>query len=328
MSSLTIKDFKRGMNNLAPDSELAVMTNRGQEGWYLRDAVNVDTMGGQMKRRRGTVKVLAGSDCHSLWSDGTQQLFVDGTQLKQMFGAVTSLTSLTLMSGLAPGRRVSYAKVNDSVYFSNGVMIARLRGGVVGTAADERAMLDLQLAAGPYSLGLRPLPPGDILAFLNGRLYSASGAFLYYSEPYMFGTYNPGRNYIQFPAPITMVEPCQNGVFVSADQTYWIAGDPSVAELNPVLPYKAIPGTSGQVPNSNSCFWLSERGIVMGSQTGEVKNLQEDKVATGSADAGASLFREVDGVKQIIAPVFGPQDTVMAARSFFDAEVIRKETAL
>ena len=95
-----------------------------------------------------------------------------------------------------------------------------------------------------------------------------------------------------------------------------------------MLPYKAVIGTSGQVPNSNNVFWMSERGMVVGTQNGEVSNMQENKVAVEPALVGASLFREQDGMKQMVASLFGPQQTVMAARSYMDAEVIRKETSL
>lgn len=366
MNSLKFDGFEHGMNSLVPDSELAINSKRGIEGKFLRNIVNADVQKNALRRRPGVVKQLAGTDCHSLWA-GTAKYFVDGTTLKQLSGAPSAMTAATVRTGLASGRRMSYAQANDLVYMSNGVDFLWLHDGVLEphcpagasavsshldangdtittatafemstgvprlttyTSAPNSSVLRDVTGAICTTLLLQPLPAGDILAFLNGRLFSALGSVLSYSEPYLLNLYNPGRNYIVFPAPITMVEPCQNGVYVSADQTYWIAGDPSAAELNPVLPYRAVRGTSGPVPNENSCYWLSERGIVVGTQTGEVKNLQESVIATGGADSGAGLFREQDGIKQIITPVSGPQESVMAARSWMDAEVIRKETAL
>lgn len=180
----------------------------------------------------------------------------------------------------------------------------------------------------PSALLMAPMPAGSIVRYLNGQLFVASGQFLYYSEPYYLTVHNPGKNYIWFTEPVTMVEPCQNGLYVSADQTYWIAGDITKAELNPVLPYKAITGTSSAVPNANSVWWMSERGTVLGTQNGEVQNLQEKNVAVDPAIVGASLYREQNGMKQMISALFGPQTTVMAAQSFMEAEVIRKETIL
>ena len=180
----------------------------------------------------------------------------------------------------------------------------------------------------PIGLLMNQTPPGSIVRHLNGRLLVAAGNILYYSEPYNFGLYNPARNYIPFPAPITMVEPCQNGFFISADQTYWVDGEISEADLNPVLPYKAIAGTGAPVPNQNAVWWMSERGAVVGTQDGQAQNIQEKTVAIDPGVVGASLFREQDGMKQMISTMFGPQSTVMSASSFMDAEVVRREVVL
>jgi len=367
MNTLNFDGFEHGMNSLVPDTELSINSKRGIEGKFLRGAVNVDILKNVAQRRAGVERKLTGADCHSLWTGPTAKFFVDGTTLKQLSGAADALAATTARTGLASGRRMSYVQANDLVYMSNGVDFLWLHDGVLephcpagasttwsttdadGNVTQHAVAFEMSTGvprltayqSAPNSSVLRdatgaicatvllqPLPAGDILAFLNGRLFSALGSVLSFSEPYLLNLYNPGRNYIMFPAPITMVEPCQNGVFVSADQTYWIAGDPTVAELNPVLPYRAVRGTSGPVPNENSCYWLSERGIIVGTQTGEVKNLQEGVIATGNADSGAGLFREQNGIKQIVTPVSGPQDSIMAARSWMDAEVIRKETAL
>jgi hypothetical protein len=175
---------------------------------------------------------------------------------------------------------------------------------------------------------LAPMPPGNIVRSLNGRLLVASGNTLYYSEAYS-PLYNPARNYVQFPVPITVVEPCNNGFYVCADQTYWVAGDILTAELNPVLPYGGILGTGCDVPNENAVFWMSPRGIVKGTQDGVVTNLQEGTNVVSSGTIGASLFREANGMKQLLVSKIGTANSaVLAARSWMEGEVIRKDTVL
>lgn len=180
----------------------------------------------------------------------------------------------------------------------------------------------------PQALLKVPMPAGTIVRYLNGRLLVAAGNVLYYSETWYLGVYTPSTNYIMFPDTITMVEPCQNGFYLSADQTYWIDGDLLQADLNPVLPYKAVLGTSAQVPHANAVWWMSERGAVLGSQDGQVKNLQESTVAVQPALVGASLYREQDGMKQMLSALFGQQNTVMTTASYMEAEIVRKETVL
>ena len=78
----------------------------------------------------------------------------------------------------------------------------------------------------------------------------------------------------------------------------------------------------------NMVYWYSPRGLVVADANGSAKNMQEDSVVTVSASAGAAMFREQDGLKQLVASLLNPGKSVAAASSFMDAEVIRKETIL
>ena len=180
-----------------------------------------------------------------------------------------------------------------------------------------------------WTQGLAPMPSGSILRAFKGRLLAAAGNTLRYSEPFAPGLCNPVRGYIVFPETITLVEPVQNGIYISADETYWLAGDDiEQAAMLPVLPYRAVAGTAKPVPNKNSVFWMSERGGVVGEPGGVVTNIQEQTVAVDAARFGATMVREEDGMKQFVTSIFNPHASVMSARSYMDAEVIRKETIL
>jgi len=180
----------------------------------------------------------------------------------------------------------------------------------------------------PVGLMLAPLPAGNIVRHFNGRLFSAVGSTLFYSQIWQLGLCDPVQNRIEFASQITVVEPCMTGIYVVADKAYWLAGEISQAPLVVALPYGATPGTSGSDPRRSIAWWVSERGMVIGDQTGVVKNVQEKDVAVDPAVVGAALFREQDGMKQMIASLFSPQSTVVAARSYMEAEVVRKETLL
>lgn len=180
----------------------------------------------------------------------------------------------------------------------------------------------------PVGLLLAPLSAGQIVRLSLGRLLSALGNILHFSEVRQLGLANPAKNYIQFPEAITMLEPCKAGVYVSAGKTYWIPGDVASGELIEVLPYGATPGASGETPDGESVWWMSERGLVIGDRSGAVKNVQERNVAVDSAVVGAAMFREQDGMKQVVASLFSPESTGLSARSYMDAEIVRKETEL
>ena len=72
----------------------------------------------------------------------------------------------------------------------------------------------------------------------------ARGRWLYVSEPYRYGLYNARRGFIPFPSEITVVQPCEDGVYVCADKTYWLPGDPLATTPVVLLPYGALLGSA------------------------------------------------------------------------------------
>lgn len=110
-----------GMNNRLPPYKLEVFSRGNKAGDYLRNAVNVDlTNAGTLQRRKGTTLVQAGTDCHSLWAEGGDAVYVDGTELY-------AYPRTLLRAGLTPGMRCSYARSpTGDIYWSNGVVLAQL----------------------------------------------------------------------------------------------------------------------------------------------------------------------------------------------------------
>lgn len=177
------------------------------------------------------------------------------------------------------------------------------------------------------TFGMVSLPPGRILRYWGGRLYSANGDTLWFSRPYSPALCSPARDYVQFDAPVTVVEPCDDGLFIVADKTYWLGGDPEHATLKTINSNRGVLGSSGTFVSDRvaKCFWMSDHGLVVGS-SGAVELVQDEHVFMPLAAAGASLFRESDGVRQVMSSVFGANQSVTAASSFMDAEVVRKGT--
>ena len=96
-------------------SDLAVGTN-----------IDIDESGG-VARRTGRVLARGGAS-HSLWSDGTLALFVEGSSLKRLN---TNYSDATLRTGLTAGQTMRYQQVNDRVYFSNGTETGVVQDGRV-----------------------------------------------------------------------------------------------------------------------------------------------------------------------------------------------------
>lgn len=172
------------------------------------------------------------------------------------------------------------------------------------------------------------LPPGRILRYFGTRLLAADGPLLWYSDVYSPALCSPSRSSVQFPAPITVIEPCDGGVFLVADQTYWLEGDIESTTPKVVSPSTAVFGTGGQMPHTQQCFWTGSKGLAIGGAGGQISFPQDENVAVNSAAAGASTVIELDGQRHAVATLFGDGGAPTAARSYMSAEIIRKGTSL
>mgnify|MGYP001415127197 CR=1 FL=1 len=166
--------------------------------------------------------------------------------------------------------------------------------------------------------GLDPMPAGDILRFGNGRTWSAKGNIAYYSEPWAVHLNNLG--FIPFPHNVTLLEVVPGGTFIgTSTHTYFVGANPEAGEFTTIFPYGAIPRTSGRLPESTGCFWMSTRGLCVGSADGTVKNLQESEIFIDPARVGATMVREQDGLRQYIAGLFDNSAAHTSVGSFMEA---------
>lgn len=163
---------------------------------------------------------------------------------------------------------------------------------------------------------LEPLPPGQLIRRFSGRLYSAQGSFLVYSEPLRFHLWSADDNYIVFPERITALEPTLDGLYVVAGKTFFLEGtDPKQFQLREMAPTGAAEGTGCQLPGAifpdlktghSVAYWFSERGPVVGLPGGQVRFPLDGKLAVDLSPHGATLLREQDGARQIITTLVGP----------------------
>lgn len=201
----------------------------------------------------------------------------------------------------------------------------------VATASSSHTIHSLPTFGAVCStLGLQSMPPGQIVRWHNGRLLVASGSMLYVSEPYAPALFNPLRGFIPLPDRITVLEPCGDGVFIATrEATYRLSGaDALDSQLSDLLPYGAVEGTAKKSPWMKSVAWFSSNGLVIGSEDGSISNPQEDNVAVGSAEYGATLYRESDGMSQVVCALFQSGPMRAADKKFIRDESQRQEHML
>ena len=308
-----IGPFPAGMDNRAPDYKLRLPDGGGH---LLRDALNVDvTAQGTVKTRAGYALAQAGNDCHSLWSpvEGDYALYVDDGDLYRIDTAKTLIAS-----GFGNATPVRYTQVYEAVYFTDGLR--------VGSYHPSSGPTPEWASATTTSIGdqvLVPMPAGQHIAHHAGRLLVAVGSAVIYSEPFTPHLRDEAKGFELFPAPITCLVAVEGGVFVVADKTYFIAGGFPAQAVRAVFDYGA-PDQQPSYREDGGAHWMSSKGVVSVTSSGEIANLQESRVALSADGAAATLYREADGMETIIAALASPSDTGAGVGSYAQARIIRK----
>lgn len=151
---------------------------------------------------------------------------------------------------------------------------------------------------------LATMPPGRAIAWHKGSLLVARGPYVYVSESYRYGIVNASRAYLPFPAEVTVVQPCEDGVYVCADRTYWIPGDPLDTAPTVVLPFGALRGSNVFDDESQTAYWQSPLGVIVAKPGGAVSAPQDAVLTFNAARSGTTLLRNQDGEKHVLAARF------------------------
>ena len=170
-----------------------------------------------------------------------------------------------------------------------------------------------------------PLPPGKWVRYYRGRLLTVVGRTIFYSLPYNYGIYHPATDFIQLDADVTLCEPTQDGVFLATDSNTWFldGDDITKAPLKPLAPYGAIPNTAAAEPNTLNLWWFTPRGAVRTKDDNTLEMKQDEHMAFGAASTGAALFREENGLSQVLTTLASAGTTgATSASSYMSATTV------
>lgn len=224
-------------------------------------------------------------------------------------------------SGAPPARRIAcpddpvvtvtnIPQSSDTRVVATRLYFSAVDGSVLYHYVDVPAGTVSYVANGDfYDLGqpletllMEPPPPGHLLSARNGAIHIAVGSRVVHTQPMRYGLVDPGDKFYLFAERINLLSAMDEGVFIGADQTYFIknavAEDPT---QQAVLPYRPLVGTLVNMPNSNDVMWFSERGFVRGNDKGEVQNVTEMMIAVDSYQDGACGIVEYDGHRAVVA---------------------------
>lgn len=290
--TITFEKFS-GINNL--DDSLALTPDALTQA----ENVYIDKLG-KIKTRDGFTLLSAG-DRHSLWSNGTICLFVQGAELKRLHDDFTTTT--TIRTGLTPGAAMSYVDINGVVYYSN-----RNQIGFIESFVDNAFVT-------PTKRYMISPEPGQLLEYYNGRLLIARDNVLSWTNVGKFDEVDERWNFLQMTSDISMIKAVSDGMYISDMARTWFLKGSDVEDfvLQPIATYPAVKGTpiiieAGQQGIEglfgNVAMWSSIKGVCIGGSGGQFINKTIKRYNMHEAKEGASLVRTINGSTQFISALF------------------------
>jgi len=160
---------------------------------------------------------------------------------------------------------------------------------------------------------LMPAPVGTVLAFWRGRALVAVGPTLYASLPGQWEMFDPRRDFKQFSADITAVQPTDEGMFIGTEKelAYLDGSEFDKLVYSRVVSGPVVLGSGVAVRgelikqgdgmgDGEAMICIADHGIVAGFSSGKVERLTEGVYSTSVTEVFAT-FRKVNDVPQYIA---------------------------
>lgn len=171
--------------------------------------------------------------------------------------------------------------------------------------------------------GLYPLPACTLLDSHQAMLVGARDRFLYHTRPMLPHLHRPESDFVQYPAPISVIASVDSGLYVCADKTYFITGLGSADVIQrTVLDFGAVPGSMASLPDG-SVAWFCEYGQVIGRKDGAVELINRAAYAPDRAGIGAAGMLEHNGNQMVITTMRGePTGSRLRSSDYWDLEVI------
>lgn len=175
------------------------------------------------------------------------------------------------------------------------------------------------------TLLLEAMPAPEVVRLLNSRLFCVVDTnAMVWSESLRYGLCELSKSRMRIGKRITLLEPVADGtdaagLYVADEKkTYWLGGsDPARFTRTIAYPFGAIAGTGVKVPASvfglesavPVVYWLASNGVAcIGLPGGQVVPLRESKVAAPSSAKGASLFRMIEDLPQVVTSLQSASD--------------------
>lgn len=308
----------------------------------LERAVNVDLDDAkQLRRRRGYTRKLTGK-FHSAFSIPSGLLVARDGRLTLVYDSY-ELVDLGVDVGDDP---ISYVHVGLDTYFSSesasGVVKYNLTvepwGAEVSPGEWVSPVINPTTTLGAIRGKLLGAPPlATSLALYQSRIFLANGKVLWFTEPFLFNYVNKTKAFYQYEDEITAIGAVTNGLYVGTKSgLYFQTGETGKMERvrvsgARVLERSIVPvdpdviAAAKQVQSKNALMCMTSDGIMALMDNGVTFNLTQDRFVFPISIGVAALYRQQDGVNQVVFVTDSGGAPSSSARigDYADAEIRR-----
>lgn len=164
---------------------------------------------------------------------------------------------------------------------------------------------------------MEPPPPGQLIDYADGVIFIASGNNVFHTDPLRYGLCNLRESFFIFSERVTLLKSVSGGLFVSADQTYYIpkAATPS-AQLDTKYPYKAIEGAACNLPQSTDVMFFTDYGLVRGSNGGATQSITENRIGIDQYSRGCLGVNKREGEFHVVCILRDPIKNSLVSSDF------------
>ncbi len=159
-------------------------------------------------------------------------------------------------------------------------------------------------------------PAGAVLGYFAGHILVGLGSRLYISEPYAHELFDLRRGY-RFSAPITMIAPVGDGVYLGTEAEIAFLAGKDVTKLvyQQRANYGAIEGTLATSlaedfepgAQGSAVVFGTMQGICVGLNSGVLKNLTAERFNYPTTRRGAGVVRNYGGAVQYLMVLEGTE---------------------
>ena len=233
----------------------------------------------------------------------------DGLESGPLYSNPTTITS----GGIALTGLPTLAGHTINVYITGANGGAAFYAGNTATSSFTFTGANDALVLPCRTENLSPAPVGTVTAFWRGRVLVAVGSVMWASMAGRWQHFNMRRDFKQFSANITLIQPVDNGVFVGTeDELCFLAGTEfDKLSYKPVVAGRVVLGSGVAVRGEllqqregsglgSAMVCIADRVITAGFSDGQIVRMTEGRYVTDVTEVSAT-FRMVDRVPQYVA---------------------------